>query len=69
MEYYIRERERERREKMAVQRLMGLALMILSFVAFYIASIGTTVVDKDSTAAVMMLLLGAVLLFTKENII
>ena len=69
MEYYKRERERERREKMVIQKRMGLAMIILSFVAFYIASIGTTVVDKDSTAAVTMLLIGAVLLFTKENII
>lgn len=66
MNSYIRERKRERRRKLMTQRLMGILMIILAIIATYIASQGTTVIDRDGTGAILMYLLGFTALFSRQ---
>ena len=60
-----RTRNQIRRKKLFIQKLYGLALIAMSILLIYIASQGTTVEDKDTTAVLLTAPLGLYLLFTK----
>lgn len=55
--------------KMRKQRLMGLALVVISGILLALASTGTTPEDQDATAILMTLPLGLYMIFGKTYIL
>ena len=51
------------------QRMYGIILILLAFLACWVCSSGQTVAEQDATGAVVMLMLGVYLLFTKNIVI
>lgn len=62
-------RNQIRRRKFIEQKLYGLAMLAISGVILYIASKGTTVVDKDATAVLLTAPMGLYLMFTRHIVI
>jgi len=59
-------RNQLRRKKFIQQKLMGLALLVMTALIIWIASTGATIEERDATAALLTAPLGIYLLFTKE---
>ena len=51
------------------QKLMGLAMLIICAIVLWLCSKGTTPVDQDATAVVLLAPLGLWMLFTKDIVI
>ncbi len=56
-------------KKLMEQRLMGLGLLTCCVLVLWLCSKGTTPVDRDATAAVLLAPLGLWMLFTKQIVI
>lgn len=54
---------------MRKQRFLGAAMAVLSWVAMTLAAMGPTPEERDTTAALVILLLGLYLIFGKEDLI
>ena len=54
---------------MRKQRHMGAALVVLSWLILLLAATGTTPIDQDATAAVLLLPLGLYMIFTEQYIL
>ena len=57
------------RRKFIKQKLMGLLLIALTVLIFWLASTGTYFEERDSSAALMTAPIGIYLLFTKHIVI
>lgn len=55
--------------KMTKQRLMGLALVVISVLMLRLASTGETLEDRDATAVLLTLPLGVYMMVTKQYIL
>ena len=55
--------------KMRKQRLIGAALVLLSWLLLILAAGGRTVEDRDATAVLFLLPLGLYMIFTKRYIL
>lgn len=55
--------------KMRKQRLMGLALVVISGMLLALASTGTTPEEQDATAVLLTLPLGLYMIFTKTYVL
>ena len=55
--------------KRAEQKLMGVGLLLICAVVLWLCSKGTTPVDDDATAVVLLAPLGLWMLFTKDIVI
>lgn len=61
-----RARSKTRLQVLLEQRLMGLALVLISVLLIVICSNGATVEEQDATAVLFTLPLGLYLIFTKN---
>lgn len=61
--------KRYRLRPIIAQRLIGIALLIISALVILVASNGNTIEDRDATAVLMFAPLGLWLLFSKKQII
>lgn len=64
-----RTRNQLRRRKFIEQKLMGLALIALTALIFWIASTGASFEDGDATMALLTAPMGLYLLFTRHIVI
>lgn len=55
--------------KMIKQRLMGLALVVISVLMLLLASTGETLEDRDVTAVLITLPLGVFMMVTKQYVL
>lgn len=55
--------------KMTKQRLMGLALVVISVLMLLLASTGETLEDRDATAVLLTLPLGVYMMVTKQYLL
>ncbi len=55
--------------KMRKQRLIGTALVLLSWLLLILAAGGGTTEDRDATAVLLLLPLGLYMIFTKRYIL
>ena len=55
--------------KMRKQRLMGVALVVISWFILLLALTGTTIADQDATAVLLTLPLGLYMIFSEEYIL
>lgn len=62
-------RNQLRRKMMMQQRFLGLAMILISGLIYWLASTGTTPVDQDCTAIFFTLPLGLWLLFSRKILI
>lgn len=62
-------RNQRKAAKLRQQRLIGLGLLMISALAYVVASTGTTVIDRDVTVLFLTVPLGFYLLFAKEIVI
>lgn len=65
----IKSERHTRRKKMMEQRLIGLGLLACCVLALWVCSKGTTPVDRDATAVVLLAPLALYMLFTKDLVI
>jgi len=56
-------------KKLAKQKLMGFALLIMCVLLLWICCTGRTAEDRDGTALLLLAPLGLWMLFTKETVI
>jgi len=56
-------------KRVLIQRLMGLAMLLISYIIIRVAMTGITVVDRDATAVLITIPLGLYLLFSKEIVV
>lgn len=68
-EFNRRKSVRERKMKMLIQKLLGIVMIFLGIFVAYIASQGVGPVDNDCGGALMVMLLGAVLAFSRDYIL
>lgn len=67
-EFNRRKRERERMKSMLIQKIAGILVILLGIFVAYIASKGVTPADTDCGGALLLMLLGVGLVFTREQI-
>ena len=66
----MRMKSKNRRDPMMrKQRLMGIALILLSIAVFWLSLSGVTPEDRDATAGVLILPLGIYLLMSKHVVV
>lgn len=59
----------QRRRKVVVQKLMGIALIAICALMFWLASTGVTPEEKDCTAVLLIAPIGVYMLFSKQIVI
>ena len=59
----------QRRRKVVVQKLMGIALIAICALMFWLASTGVTPEEKDCTAVLLIAPIGLYMLFSKQIVI
>lgn len=59
----------QRRRKVVEQKLMGIALIAICALMFWLASIGVTPEEKDCTAVLLIAPIGLYMLFSKQIVI
>ena len=59
----------QRRRKVVVQKLMGIALIAICALMFWLASPGVTPEEKDCTAVLLIAPIGLYMLFSKQIVI
>lgn len=59
----------QRRRKVVVQKLMGIALIAICALMFWPASTGVTPEEKDCTAVLLIAPIGLYMLFSKQIVI
>lgn len=56
-------------QKLLIQKLMGLCILIFCVIIGWLCAAGITVEDKDSTVLVLLIPLGIYLLLTKQIVV
>ena len=64
----LRTQRKEIRIHIQKQKLLGLVLILFSFIGFLVCATGNSPETRDATALVPMITLGFYLLFTKERL-
>lgn len=59
----------QRRRKVVEQKLMGIALIVICALMFWLASTGITPEEKDCTAVLLIAPIGFYMLFSKQIVI
>lgn len=59
----------QRRRKVVVQKLMGIALIAICALMFWLVSTGITPEEKDCTAVLLIAPIGLYMLFSKQIVI
>lgn len=59
----------QRRRKVVEQKLMGIALIAICALMFWLASTGVTPEEKDCTAVLLIAPIGLYMLFSKQIVI
>lgn len=59
----------QRRRKVVAQKLMGIALIAIRALMFWLASTGVTPEEKDCTAVLLIAPIGLYMLFSKQIVI
>ena len=59
----------QRRRKVVVQKLMGIALIAICALMFWLTSTGVTPEEKDCTAVLLIAPIGLYMLFSKQIVI
>lgn len=59
----------QRRRKVVVQKLMGIALIAICALMFWLASTGVMPEEKDCTAVLLIAPIGLYMLFSKQIVI
>lgn len=59
--------KRKAHKVLNAQKLLGIGFLIATVFIIWIASMGTTLEERDGTAAIITLAMGLTCLFSKEN--